>query len=131
MCSSNQLICTINPHKFISKGFIKSHFLAGLSEKEQQYGVHGSIPSSITQALSTRFFFKPDTVNTLHLDEHQDQEMFQWVLKRYSGSLKFLLENKLLYKYSDLISMFANGEFQQITEGTASQVTFSEYQHCS
>ena len=63
MLTSNQLICTINPHRFISKSLIKGHFLAGLSEKEQQYGVHGSIPSSITQALSIRFFFKLETVN--------------------------------------------------------------------
>ena len=124
-----QRLCTVNPHFLESSEIIDRHFRSGLPSKEH-LGHHSNVESSIVSTLAFMNDLDYGSVRTLDLSDEHHQRMFKWVLKLYSDSLSFLLQNGIVYKYQELQKMFINGEFQKITGG-ATQVTFSEYEHCS
>jgi hypothetical protein len=124
-----QRLCIVNPHFLESSEIIDQHFCSGLPSKEH-LGHHSNVESSIISILAFINDLDYGSVRTLDLSDEHHQRMFKWVLKSYSDSLSFLLQNGTVYKYQELQKMFINGEFQKITGG-ATLVTFSEYEHCS
>lgn len=120
-------LCIVNPHLFEASGSIDHYFRTGVNDK-QHVGTHKHVVPSITLQLAFKFNLLDRTLNTLDLTEKKHQIMLEWVLKKHSTTLNFLLQNGMVYKYQDLLRMFRDGEFEGITGG-ATKVSFLEYEY--
>ena len=122
-----QRICCVNPHLFEKDELITQHFSLKLADEHRYAQHHKHVGSSIALQLGIIHGIDWNQLQTLHLDKSKHQGMFEWVLKRYSNTLEFLLQNGVVYRYQELQKMVQNGEFQRITGG-ATQVSFYEYE---
>ena len=99
----------VNPHLFGSREVIEQNFCSGFPSKE---------------------YLHYESVLLLNLCDHRHQRFYRIALGMNSESLRFLLQNGIIYRYSEIQEMISNGEFQKITGGATSVdlgwVTLSE-----
>ncbi len=127
-------VCVVNPSQFKYLELIEDYLQLNLSGKKIDHRKFGSGIQNIANHMAKQFDIKPSISEMgggyLDLTKISDQEMFKWVLKKYSESLIFLLQNGKFYDYKKLTKMFSNGEFKRITEegirGGATEVIFVE-----
>ena len=109
MLNYYQKLYIVNPHLFGSREVIEQNFFSGFPSKE---------------------YLHYESVLLLNLCDHRHQRLYRVALGMCSESLRFLLQNGIFYKYSEIQEMISNGEFQKITGGATSVdlgwVTFSE-----
>jgi hypothetical protein len=89
----------VNPHLFGSREVVDQHFCSGFPGKE---------------------YLHYESVFLLNLCDYRDKRLYRVALEMYSESLRFLLQNGIVYKYSEIQEMSSNGEFQKITGGATS-----------
>ena len=121
-------LCVVNPHLFELRNLIDKNFQSELSKLQLISGSPKKVRSSITFQLAFKFDLDYHTIAILYLIQVKHQKMFKWVLEKHANNLIFLLQNGIVYKYTELQAMFSNGDFQRITGG-AMQVSFLEYEY--
>ena len=133
----SQHICVVNPDEVDYESAIENiytvnpNLLVGLSDQAiedifEEFDCGFMDPPQITTAIYE--WFNVDTDGGLDLRDKGDQEIFKWVLNEFSDSILFLLQDKKIYSYDQLKTMFRNGEFKKIT-GEATVVRFVEFEY--
>ena len=82
--------------------------------------------SIINRDIAEEFSRDMDDVKTLYLTDDEDQTMFNWILDRYSGHLKFLLQDGKLYRYGEILVLLKDDLKRVVWD--RSNVTFTEYE---
>lgn len=127
-------ICVVNPSQFKYLELIGDYLQSNLSGEKFDPRKYSYSSQNIAKHMAKQFDIKLAISEMgggyLDLTKESDQEMLKWVLKNYSDSLVFLLQNGKFYNYKKLNKMFSNGEFERITEegimGGATEVIFIE-----
>jgi hypothetical protein len=99
MLNHYQKLYIVNPHLFGSREVVDQHLCSAFPGKE---------------------YLHYESVFLLNLCDYRDKRLYRVALEMYSESLRFLLQNGIVYKYSEIREMSSNGEFQKITGGATS-----------
>ena len=121
-----EMICVVNPDQFKWRNLLESYFETveinmGYVDVESHL-----VDSIINRDIAEEFSRDMDDVKTLYLTDDEDQTMFNWILDRYSGHLKFLLQDGKLYRYGEILVLLKDDLKRVVWE--RSNVTFTEYE---